>query len=737
MRKILFTLGGLLLSCLCVFSQLKDWGNYTNNDLIRCMLSDGDYLWIGTNGGIVKLNKSTGEKHFYTRCDGLPNNKISALALDGNGGVWTSSENCVISKFNGTGFDILEATARVPVRPAMPNQALHVDQSGRIWYGALAIYTKDQELGTDKILGWKLPNTSIQSNKLVSSFLFTTVNGEEVLYIGGQIGSTRLLKFDGKELYPILKSEIPSAVTALAPGENGNIWIATQGKGLMSYAPDGTLTTFNTSNSNILANQVYDMKTDHRGDYWLACQRSLVKFDGKDFIAYQTGLIESMGDMNCMTYVLPEEDGTVWVGTKKQGLFKFANGEFTPVDIAPAPLLADNYMAFSMCVDKVGNVWSAGRQELLKIDTENGWHSLFKLDGKSVPAQNRIQAVKDDLQGNVWVALSMSDTCVVKLSPEGVVMEAFTGTAHPILKAGTQRESCFVSDLQGNVWWGTYAGLYRYNGKTWECYTTDNSPIPCNAITDLKVDSKGSLWGTVGFLGEEGGVFKFDGSAWTVYTTKNSPLPTTFAMCLDIDSKDRIWLHCRDRYGNIGKDYGSGLTCFDGERWISYTTANSDLPSNTIWDIAIDKYDNIWIGTAEMGLTCLDSDGTWTNYNTMNSGIASNEVSCILVDEFRNRVWMNHLFGGGMSSATFDEAYGISFTPYLKNARILIEGQSLLCTSPNAVKLEIYTLDAVKVGEARFTNGEATVTVDKVPATYLYAVTYPDGRRESGKVMMK
>ena len=96
----------------------------------------------------------------------------------------------------------------------MPNQTLHVDQSGRIWYGALAIYTKDQELGTDKILGWELPNTPIQSNKLVSSFLFTTVNGKEVLYIGGQIGNTRLLKFDGKELYPVLKSEIPSAVTS-------------------------------------------------------------------------------------------------------------------------------------------------------------------------------------------------------------------------------------------------------------------------------------------------------------------------------------------------------------------------------------------------------------------------------------------------------------------------------------------------------------------------------------------
>ncbi len=80
----------------------------------------------------------------------------------------------------------------------------------------------------------------------------------------------------------------------------------------------------------------------------------------------------------------------------------------------------------------------------------------------------------------------------------------------------------------------------------------------------------------------------------------------------------------------------------------------------------------------------------------------------------------------------------IGHTPTMRRgANMSANGSSLLCTSPTAVKLEVYTLDAIKVGEARFTNGEATVTVDKVPATYLYIVTYPDGRRESGKVMMK
>ena len=72
-----------------------------------------------------------------------------------------------------------------------------------------------------------------------------------------------------------------------------------------------------------------------------------------------------------------------------------------------------------------------------------------------------------------------------------------------------------------------------------------------------------------------------------------------------------------------------------------------------------------------------------------------------------------------------------------ESAQVHTIGQTILCTSPTATKLEVYTMDAIKVGEAGFANGEASVKVDKVPATYLYIVTYPDGRRESGKVAVK
>jgi len=77
--------------------------------------------------------------------------------------------------------------------------------------------------------------------------------------------------------------------------------------------------------------------------------------------------------------------------------------------------------------------------------------------------------------------------------------------------------------------------------------------------------------------------------------------------------------------------------------------------------------------------------------------------------------------------------------PFLSKeyTRIQINGSTLLCTSSTAVKLEVYTMEAIKVGEANFASGKASVKVKKTPATYLYIVTYPDEWRESGKVMMK
>ena len=45
---------------------------------------DGDCIWTGTNGGLVKIDKTSGETTFYNRANsGLPDNEVYSIAING------------------------------------------------------------------------------------------------------------------------------------------------------------------------------------------------------------------------------------------------------------------------------------------------------------------------------------------------------------------------------------------------------------------------------------------------------------------------------------------------------------------------------------------------------------------------------------------------------------------------------------------------------------------------------
>jgi len=66
-----------------------------------------------------------------------------------------------------------------------------------------------------------------------------------------------------------------------------------------------------------------------------------------------------------------------------------------------------------------------------------------------------------------------------------------------------------------------------------------------------------------------------------------------------------------------------------------YNTSNSGLPNNRITCIAIDDSGSKWIGTWE-GLARFDGSD-WQVYNTSNSDIPSNTINCITIDESDNK----------------------------------------------------------------------------------------------------
>jgi hypothetical protein len=86
----------LIFISINVFSQ--QWGNLTNKDFVYSFDEDEESLYLGTNGGLVILDKETKETTTYFRVDkGIPDNHVMAILKENNG-------LCLGSRFSGIGF---------------------------------------------------------------------------------------------------------------------------------------------------------------------------------------------------------------------------------------------------------------------------------------------------------------------------------------------------------------------------------------------------------------------------------------------------------------------------------------------------------------------------------------------------------------------------------------------------------------------------------------------------------
>ena len=78
-----------------------------------------------------------------------------------------------------------------------------------------------------------------------------------------------------------------------------------------------------------------------------------------------------------------------------------------------------------------------------------------------------------------------------------------------------------VVDSQGSAWFATYSGLACLEGSgEWKTYSTENSNLPADMISDLALSEDGSLWIAAGDGGPHDG-----GEVKTVYTKITASFP--------------------------------------------------------------------------------------------------------------------------------------------------------------------------------------------------------------------
>ncbi|MDP4115834.1 MAG: hypothetical protein Q8903_06850, partial [Bacteroidota bacterium] len=79
--KKLYLIIAMSLFPLAIDAQNPEWVNYMNGLKVNCISSEANLIWIGTIGGLVKIDKTTGEKTFYNKANSaLPGNSVNSIS---------------------------------------------------------------------------------------------------------------------------------------------------------------------------------------------------------------------------------------------------------------------------------------------------------------------------------------------------------------------------------------------------------------------------------------------------------------------------------------------------------------------------------------------------------------------------------------------------------------------------------------------------------------------------------
>jgi hypothetical protein len=310
--------------------------------------------WIGTLGGLAKFDGANW-RVYNTYNSGLPSNIVYAIAIDGQGNKWIGTGAGGLAKFDGVNWTVYNI-----FNSGLPNNwvlAIAIDGQGNKWIG--------------------------------------TVRG--------------LAKFDGVNwtVYNTSNSGLPDNwVNAIAIDGQGNKWIGTYG-GLAKF--DGTnWTVYKYRNSLLPSDTVYAIAIDGGGNILIGTRRGLAKFDGvKTWIVYDTS--NSGLPSDTVFTITIDGQGNKWIGTYGGGLAKFDGINWTVYDTSNSGLPSDT--VFTITIDGQGNKW---------IGTKRGL-AVYREGGVYIPIYPKILSIRDvpnDQGGKVlirWVASSL-DTNVNNLT---------------------------------------------------------------------------------------------------------------------------------------------------------------------------------------------------------------------------------------------------------------------------------------------------------------------------------
>lgn len=270
-------------------------------------------VWIGTYyNGINYLPPYCGQFNGYSESSDIPyfNSRIISRFCEGeNGNIWIASDDSGLSCFNPSTMQFLDFNGREKLNKHNLHALCMVDKD--LWIGTYGDGIQILNTQTGVIKSYSTSD-GLDENSIYSIFK----DGQGQIWTGSMNG---ICQYDApKQRFTPIKY-LEALVIEIAEDAKGNLWIATQGKGLFRYSPQknkewkkyGLEKGFNSLTVNHLC-------INKDNEIWVATNEGLYLYNPlKDIFTFQPLRLPN----ECINAILEGED-YLWLTTAK-GLVKY------------------------------------------------------------------------------------------------------------------------------------------------------------------------------------------------------------------------------------------------------------------------------------------------------------------------------------------------------------------------------------------------------------------------------
>jgi signal transduction histidine kinase/CheY-like chemotaxis protein/ligand-binding sensor domain-containing protein len=345
------------------FQALTDAGQV--RDVVRITSDRTGAVWLATNAGLLQVRDT--ERRLFGTAQGLDSDPIREIYFDRKGQLWVAT-NCLF-RFDPSGDGHFSL---VPT-PRMDNtRAVLEDHEGSLWIG-----TATDGFGRIRRTGIRMVHGDHDGLQEVTRTI--AVDNQGAILIGGRGYAVVRLAPDGSTSSIPVPPESGGEIWSVAAARDGAVWMGTK-RGLYRWH-DGMLSTipgvagvralFEDSTGRMWvgaeAGGLLYLKNGHATDMRRVFERQTPTpaeeiYVGMAFAEDATGLIYAgmrgsfgialiRGDaleglidpdhgapVSDIRTILPEPDGTLWVGTKGRGLVVRHQGTWYAAEALSGPL---------------------------------------------------------------------------------------------------------------------------------------------------------------------------------------------------------------------------------------------------------------------------------------------------------------------------------------------------------------------------------------------------------------